>query len=129
MYPSVVGEVASLRDRVKRIIHRPYLPPPVRPSRSVQTQTRTAFIPLIRGNEKPKIRKKKKREKISFLLLALLRPRRRRRRSREGRKREQVGGGDERVQLCKVRHGGRWGRRQDLHAYFLHQQYFPHGKC
>ncbi|KAJ8485552.1 hypothetical protein OPV22_018037 [Ensete ventricosum] len=72
MYPSVVGEVASLRDRVKRIIHRPYLPPPVRPSRSVQTQTRTAFIPLIRGNEKPKIRKKKKREKISFLLLALV---------------------------------------------------------
>ncbi|RRT56761.1 hypothetical protein B296_00013740 [Ensete ventricosum] len=127
MYPSVVGEVASLRDRVKRIIHRPYLPPPVRPSRSVQTQTRTAFIPLIRGNEKPKIRKKKKKGKrspSSYLLLP-----RRRRRSREGRKREQVGGGDERVQLCKVRHGGRWGRRQDLHAYFLHQQYFPHGKC
>ncbi|XP_038971417.1 rac-like GTP-binding protein 5 isoform X1 [Phoenix dactylifera] len=39
---------------------------------------------------------------------------------------EEIGGGDERIEVHKVCHGGGRRRRQDLHAYILHQQHFPH---
>lgn len=38
------------------------------------------------------------------------------------------GGGDERVEVYKVRYGRGRRRREDLHADFLHKQHIPHGE-
>lgn len=37
------------------------------------------------------------------------------------------GGGEFGHQVHQVRHGRRWGRREDLHAHLLHLQQVPHG--